>query len=320
MRISNWVWVTLLGFGGCSFLLHSEQRQCNADADCRVFSQTATCAANVCVEPELPDSGGSQDAAVPFDAGVVDAGPAMGPPGCFSGAPKTDVEFFNSCTEASYLSFDNCARAGLCDGGAEVAIAKPDAGPAAPSTPLDGGPTESCYDATARPNVIYMNGSTNFTPFIRAMVPLVANNGFVIVWQPTSSCTGADTAFNPDPAKRVMKNPTTTSQTAASYYTTSNLPGGTPCLLGNGPNAPAPNQEYVDIGQSDIFATSCPQTSGASPFSTYVPDQDPYAMVHHYEGAAQAMALSCPRARAKSDQRRPREWCSAPAFGPVGST
>jgi hypothetical protein len=197
-----------------------------------------------------------------------------------------------NCTTAAYEVFDNCRVEGGCDGGLKSALVKPDAGAAAPSTAIDGGPTEGCYDATARPNVVFMNGSTNFTPFIRAMTRLVEGAGFTIVWQPTTSCTGADTIFNVDPARRVMRNPTNTSQSFAAYYTSANLPNGTPCSLGNSPRATGATSEPVDVGESDIFATSCP--SGATPFNTYEPGAGAFADVRQYFGPAQAMVFVVP--------------------------
>nr|UXE44863.1 hypothetical protein Hi04_10k_c3807_00028 [uncultured bacterium] len=197
------------------------------------------------------------------------------------------------------MTFDNCGRAGLCDAGPEPAITKPDAGTSSPSTPLDGGPALNCYDSVDRPNVIFMNGSTNFTPFVVAMVPIVAQSGFVIVWQPTSSCTGADTAFNSDATRRVMKNPTNSSQNWPSFYTVSNVPSGTQCQLGGSPAAMAAGlpagQEIVDIGESDIFATSCPVTNAAvSPFDQYVPGSMAYPAVRHFGGPIQSMVFVTP--------------------------
>lgn len=270
----------------CSFVLDRTSAQCSTDEDCAPFP-SSVCREGVCVRPETDggtDGGGGVDAG--FDAG-------LGPPGCFSGRPTTDSEFFNACTTASFLRFDNCRVTGVCDGGMPVALVKPDAGAAVPGGPIDGGGLENCYDPVARPEVIFMNGSTNFTPFIRAMVPVVTPSGFTIIWQPTSSCTGADTVFNVDPTRRVMRNPTNSNTSFAAYYTPAS-PNGTPCLLGNSPRSTGPGQEPVDIGQSDIFATTCP--SGAVPFNTYDPGVGAFADVRHYLGPVQAMTFVVPAA------------------------
>ena len=89
---------------------------------------------------------------------MLDAGREYAPPGCFRGTPATDLEFFNACTSAAFVSFDNCRVTGGCDGGALAPLVK--APPATPvtSSPIDGGTTVTCYDAVERPNVIFMNG------------------------------------------------------------------------------------------------------------------------------------------------------------------
>ena len=192
-----------------------------------------------------------------------------------------------------------------------VPLVKPDAGAAASSSPIGGGPAVSCYDEVARPNVIFMNGSTNYTPFIRAMAPVVVAQAFTIAWQATSSCTGADTVFNTDPARRVMRNPVNTSQSFAAFYTPANLPDGTPCSLGNSPRAVNANTELVDVGESDIFATSCPDTAAVT-FSSSQPGTGAFADVRHYRGPAQAMVFVTPAA---STQRIISYEAAAQIFG-----
>lgn len=41
----------------------------------------------------------------------------VGPDGCFSCAPKTDLEHLNACTDAQCSKFDNAAKLPLYDGG-----------------------------------------------------------------------------------------------------------------------------------------------------------------------------------------------------------
>jgi hypothetical protein len=54
-------------------------------------------------------------------------GAGGGGPTCFSGTPTTDAEFFNQCTNATCVEFDNCARLGLCNGAALPALIDPPA-------------------------------------------------------------------------------------------------------------------------------------------------------------------------------------------------
>jgi hypothetical protein len=235
----------------------------------------------------------------------------LGPPGCFEGTPSTDNDFFNRCTTSSYLEFDNCERLGLCAG--EV---PPLADPVTttPDTPTSGAaspPSLGCYDAAERKRLIFMQGSTNFTSFIQAMAPLVWNNRYVIVWQPTSSCLGAGAGgYDVRAGKNLMRNPTSDTQAYASFYDASGV--GTPCLLGNSPNAPDANSEITDIGQSDVFADDCPLPSGQSDWIPGTPD---YADVGHYLGPIQAMVFVTPPA---STQRVISAEAARMAFGMGG--
>src|SRR5690242_20235602 len=71
----------------------------------------------------LPDT-----ASPPPDAAEGgDAAAALKPPGCFQGKPTTNLELLNACTTADYVPFDNCARLGICDGGALPAL-RPEGG------------------------------------------------------------------------------------------------------------------------------------------------------------------------------------------------
>jgi hypothetical protein len=217
-------------------------------------------------------------------------GPAAdGPPGCFRGTPSTDLDFFNQCTDAQFLKFDNCARLGLCNGATwplidpAPATTMPGAGNATP-------PSVSCYDATLRSRPIFMQGSTNFTPFIGAMAPLVAKNGFVLVWQPTSSCTGAGAGgFDVAPGHNLMTNPTAAGQAYASFYDVNGA--GTPCLLGSSPRSPDGSSEVTDIGESDVFANDCPLPAAQA---EWIPGSADYPSVGHYLGPIQAMVFVTP--------------------------
>jgi hypothetical protein len=162
---------------GCTLMVNRSATQCTTSDDCAPFIAGGVCVRGACESPTGTEG---------IDAGT-DASGVLGPPGCFTGTPATDVQFYNRCTNADHLAFDNCARIGLCNGATydpTSLIAPPavDAG-AATTTPATL-PTVGCYDAPARPKVIFMQGSTNFTGFIQAMAPIVAQRGYTIVWQP----------------------------------------------------------------------------------------------------------------------------------------
>jgi hypothetical protein len=246
------------------------------------------------------------------DAGGSDAATTAGPPGCFRGTPSTDVDFFNQCTSSQFLAFDNCARLRLCSDAVPALVDPVGSTPdMTPSGDPPARPSVSCYDATSRNKIIFMQGSTNFTPFIQAMAPLVAKNGYVIVWQPTASCTGAGAGgFAADPGKIRMTNPTGAGQTFASFYDNKGV--GTPCVLGNSPNAPDSESEITDIGESDVFANGCPLPAGQSP---WVPGSAAYPDVGHYLGPIQAMVFVSP---ASSTQRVISAEAARMAFGMGG--
>jgi hypothetical protein len=219
-----------------------------------------------------------------------DGGAEAGPPGCFVGAPSTDLDFFNQCTNSEYVPFDNCARVGLCTSQVPPLVSPPgpatDAGTAA-AAPR---PVVGCYDATARPNLLFIQGSTNFTPFIQAMAPLVATSGYVVVWQPTASCSGAGAGgFDTASGGNLMTNPATASGAYASFYDATGT--ATPCLLGNSPRSPDGVSEITDIGESDVFAESCPAPAGQQAWD---PGSAAYPDVGHYLGPIQAMVFVVP--------------------------
>jgi hypothetical protein len=257
----------------CSAIVDTSTTQCRTDADCARLGYGTCSSEGVC-----GGSGGS--------------GPdtPLGPTGCFRGPmPSNDLDFLNQCTRAQYVKFDNCMRLGLC-GDVTLPTADP---PPPPMAPPDTGmltpPSVGCYDAQERNKIIFMQGSTNFTPFIQAMAPLVARNGYVIVWQPTSSCAGAASLFDATAGKNMMRNPTMLAQTYASFYDAKGV--GTPCLLGNSPASPDGTSEVTDIGESDVFASSCPLPAGQMP---WIPAAGAYGEVAHYLGPIQAMVFVAP--------------------------
>ena len=222
------------------------------------------------------------------DAG---AGDELGPPGCVRGTPSTDLDFFNQCTTSRYQRFDNCARLGLCLGEIPPLVDPVVVGSGGP--PIGGTltpPTIGCYNATSRSKLVFMQGSTNFSPFIQAMSPLVAKNGYVIIWQSTSSCVGAGAGgFDTRPGKNLMTNPVSSTQSYATFYDENGV--RTPCLLGNSPSSPDGASEITDIGESDVFAKGCPLPAGQS---EWTPGSLAYPNIGHYLGPIQAMVFVAP--------------------------
>jgi hypothetical protein len=215
----------------CSLLLNLSDTQCSTDADCRKLSASAVCTNNICQLPAETGGGDDGPVAEGGEAQGSDAGAeacTQGPPGCFTGTPSSDPDFYNQCTCSQYMAFDNCARIGLCDGAAPpmpMPPPTPDAGSSDAGVTL---PTVNCYDPMQRKKPIFVQGSTNFTPFIKQLATIITD--YTIVWQPTSSCTGAGAGGFATAPGNYMSNPTSPSQSPASFYDSNG--NGTPCLLG----------------------------------------------------------------------------------------
>jgi len=274
-RLLARVGLALLATVGCEQILSLHERSAGegVDGGAGQADGGAACVGKFC---QLPDAS-SSDA----PGGDGGSGAPSCPPGCFSGTPTNDVEFFNACTNSSCVVFDNCERLGLCDGAAPALLSPP---------PVEAGvvteasvPTVGCYSAS-RPPPLYMQGSTNFTPFVAAMSKLVTGN--TIIWQPTTSCAGAAAGGFGNTA---MTNPVVSSQNAATFYDQSG--NATPCALGNGPHAIDGNSDPTDIGESDVFSQSCNPA--------WIPGTAPYQTIGEYLGPVQSFVFVTPSA---SDQ------------------
>jgi hypothetical protein len=210
---------------GCSLLVDRSD-QCRTDADCAHFdSSHPLCKAGVCVASGL------------------------GPPGCYFGAPSNQSHFANACSTSQFVSYDNCGRLGICrtdvpfpdavvppkDLGMVPAIVKPQPTPVVP-----------CVHPT-RPNLIYATGSTNLLPLLRAVAPLLAANDppYTVIYQPQTSCRGAGSMFEADAAKRMIRD---IKDNYAFFY--DDMGTKNYCLL-------HPDGNPVDIGESDVYASTC---------------------------------------------------------------
>ena len=227
---------------GCSFVLDKNENQCTVDADCDHFENHPFCQAGVCVD-------------------------------CFPGQPTTQDQFANQCTTAQTFQFDNCARLGLCDDAALAAAFNTSAPPAdlgmiPPPIMTEQKPSIPC--ASVSPNIVYVTGSTNLPPLLKAVQPLLyANNPpYVAVFAPQTSCKGAGSMYDADPLKHLIKDVT---NNWAFYYDVNGAQ--TLCLLDT-------NGNTVDVGESDVYPQSC----GYSP----APD------VADYPGPIQAIVFAVP--------------------------
>ena len=103
----------LLGVSGCSFVVESQDRQCETDADCSGFAD-AVCdtAGGVCVAREVAGPSSTGTGGGGGGSGSTSTG-CDGPDGCFACEPDSQVEFLNACTDAACIPYDNGQLEGL---------------------------------------------------------------------------------------------------------------------------------------------------------------------------------------------------------------
>jgi hypothetical protein len=272
----------VLGSAACTLLLDRTSTQCQSDSDCAKFSGHPFCQSGVCVKSGL------------------------GPPNCFYGTPQQTSDFLNQCSAAECLSFDNCQRLQLCGGAvsdaALVAPPKPEAGTSSSSggSPGDAGTLPSCLDPTnGRAQVVYITGSSNFPPLLAKLAPIIiAAGGPTPVFLITNSCTGVKSVFSSAPADYLIRDPPPGSSASkyAAYFAADGPSQGVPCALGA-------SGVRVDVGESDIFSSTCP---GFGP---------PGDTVNESVGPNQAMAFVVPGA---SGQTTISEEAARAVFGMAG--
>jgi hypothetical protein len=215
----------------CTLALDRTVVQCETNADCAKFETGETahaiCSDNVCVNSGL------------------------GPKGCYSGTPTTTLQYLNACTSAQNMSFDNCARLGLCGAGAvpPLPVPPPASGGLTTTVKAVSPPTARCADAA--PNVIYMAGTSDFGPLLSQVTPLLAANTppYRAVFMPGTSCGGVNAIF--DPAMSTIKDVPGTSTKAATYaYYFNDAGTQVSCTLD-------PEGKVVDVGVSNLYSTVC---------------------------------------------------------------
>jgi ABC-type phosphate transport system substrate-binding protein len=235
--------------GACSFLLDRSTTQCQSDADCTKLGFHPYCQSGVCVDSH------------------------MGPVGqCFFGAPATTTELLNQCSTGyvpataggACLSFDDCARLGVCSGAVPPLIPPPPSSAAAADAGPGAQPDYPMCDTIADVGngVVHITGSSNFPNVLQQMAPIIIQGtgsanvkpGPTPIFLTTNSCTAVKAVFSSLPAdNNVMHDPPPGSPPAkyAQYYDKTGA--AFPCLLGNA-------GVQVDVGESDVYSTTCDPT------------------------------------------------------------
>ncbi len=189
---------------GCSLIIDKNETQCVDDSDCAHFGDHPFCQAGVCV-----DSG-------------------LGPEGCFFGTPSMQTDFANQCTVAQTFQYDNCKNLDLCGSdtlaNAMTISVAPGSNAGKVPAPQDPEPTPTvlCSDLPAMgvaTNVMYITGSTNLPPLVKAVQPLLYAQGpsYVAVFDPQTSCAGAASIYAGGSAATILD----VANSYAFYYDSS---------------------------------------------------------------------------------------------------
>ena len=176
-------------------------------------------------------------------------------------------------TDAAGAATDAAAPATDAAGAAnDAAVAATDAAVAATDAPV----MPACADSAAgRKQVLYMTGSSYFPPLLAQLAPIViGRGGYTPVYKVSNSCTGVRSIFGEKPSDHVMTDPAPGSGApTAMYFKADGTP--VPCSLG-------PGGAEVDVGESDIFSTTC---TGFGP---------PGGSIGEYIGPVQSMVFVVP--------------------------
>jgi len=243
--------------GGCSFVLDSSSQQCSVNADCEHLGNHPFCQQGVCVQSNL------------------------GPEDCFFATatkqPTLQTDFLNQCTNSKFVKFDNCERLNYkassdsgCSNGTTMmppTVAPPKGTPPTPSVPpapaiacTDGAPIDPTDSTGTRKNVIWMFGSADFGPLMKAAQPSLSAAAvpYRAVFQNNSSCNGVAAVYQ---AKASMADPGIAGSTSWAFFFDANGVQQN-CWIGTPPNSANPSgvpmTHLVDIGISDLFPGSCP--------------------------------------------------------------
>jgi hypothetical protein len=239
---------------GCSLIVDHGNSQCVTDADCTKFKGHPQCQGGVCVPSGL------------------------GPEGCVITTPQTQTDYLNACSTATCVPFDNCGRLGLCGPSASMpALVDPTNAAIPPLVNPVTIPTQLCSDVS--PNRIYMYGTSDFAPLLRAAQPLLSANNpkYRAFYLNASSCSGVISVF--DGTKRMMNNPVTGAAPNYAFYFDDNGQQQS-CLLD-------PTGNQIDIGVSNLYSNTCNTTT-----VTYASG----STVNDYTGPVVPFVLSVPSA------------------------
>ncbi|HEU4728637.1 MAG TPA: hypothetical protein VFT22_12125 [Kofleriaceae bacterium] len=209
----------------------------------------------------------------------------LGPEGCTTDPPKTQLDFLNACSTSKCVAFNNCDRLGLCSPSTALPPTQDPINQSIPPlvNPVTA-PTNLCTDGAPGGRVIWLFGSADFGPLLRAAQPSLshpADGGmpYRAVFQGNTSCAGVNSVF--DPAKRIMRDPPTETQGGWAFYFDDNGNQVNCRIDPVGTTQPTPGVP-VDIGISNLYSQTCS------------PSLVPGATVAEYTGPVTPFVLSVP--------------------------
>ncbi len=145
---------------------------------------------------------------------------------------------------------------------------------------------------------LYITGSSNFPNVLQILSPLIIQGvqanikpGPTPVFLTTNSCTAVKDMFSANSADRMIHDPAVGSALAkyAQYFDQNG--NMIPCLLG-------PAGQTLDIGESDVYSTTCDPTLMTTNNSTIIEAQGPVqAMVFAVPASSNQYAISQEAAR-----------------------
>jgi hypothetical protein len=273
--IISWTIALALGTAGCTFVLDNQKNQCETNADCAHFKGHPLCDDGVCVVSGL----------MPDDCIVL------------NGPPKNQNEFLNACSTSKCVPFKNCDHLKLCEADKPLPAAQDQHTKKATAPVIQAlapAPDELCTKNAPAGGLIYLYGSADFGPLLRASQPSLSAlpTPYRAVFQGSTSCNGVTAAFDPNHTNTLMKDPTCSPQPCvptgwAFYFDDSGKQVN--CRLDDPTTTAVEVPPQIDIGISNLYSQTCspdlspsPQTGGVSevtgpvvPFVLSVPSTSP---------------------------------------------
>src|SRR6185295_6393076 len=131
----------------------------------------------------------------------------LGPPECIIGAPTKQTDFLNACTTSKFAPFDNCDRIKLCNENTPLPpLTTPMTTQVTSSNP-PAAPLNLCNENAPGGRVIWLFGSSDFGPMLRAAQPSLSALPipYRAVFKGATSCAGVNSIF--DATKSKMLDP-----------------------------------------------------------------------------------------------------------------